>query len=230
MIRKNLLFCKITRIKTSSKSLFDSYMSRFKPGQETCPVCGSLGNCRIHAYYGRHLMDFISSKPVKSDICVLRVCCGSCGHTHAILPDVVVPYSGYSLFFLLRLLGEYFSGLFMSKNCVKDLGYHKTSSINGFLSGASISRNGSGCLPIWKSLTGFSLRNFCHTTGIPLSPWGMPFSVITHLCSPMPIRHLPARKPHNTISLFIPRISLYSDHTTMGWLWNSPCFMMDKTP
>ena len=145
MIRKNLLFCKITRIKTSSKSLFDSYMSRFKPGQETCPICGSFGNCRIHAYYGRHLMDFISSQPVKPDICVLRVCCG---HTHAILPDIVVPYSGYSLFFLLRLLGEYFSGLFHVENCVKDLGYHKTSSINGFLSGASISRNGSECLPI----------------------------------------------------------------------------------
>ena len=112
MIRKNLLFCKITRIKTSSKSLFDSYMSRFKPGQETCPVCGSFGNCRIHAYYGRHLMDFISSKPVKSDICVLRVCCGSCGHTHAILPDFIIPYCSYSLFFLLRVLGEYFMHLY----------------------------------------------------------------------------------------------------------------------
>ena len=118
---------------------------------------------------------------------------------------------------------------FVSKNCVKDLGYHKTSSINGFPSGASISRNGSGCLQIWKSLTGLSLRTFCHTTAIPLFPWVMPFSVVTHLCSPMPVRHPPDRKPHNTTSSFIPRISLYSDYTTMGWLWDFPCFMMDKT-
>ena len=112
MIRKNLLFCKIIRIKTSSKSLFDSYMSHFKPRRETCPICGSFGNCRIHAYYGRHIIDFISGRPAKADICVLRVFCDSCRHSHAILPDVIIPYSGYSLFFLLRLLGEYFSGLF----------------------------------------------------------------------------------------------------------------------
>lgn len=112
MIRKHLLFCKIICIKTSSKSLFDSYMSHFKPDQETCPICGSSGNCRIHAYYGRHITDFMSGKPVMSDICVLRVFCNSCRHSHAILPDVIIPYSGYSLFFLLRLLGEYFSGLF----------------------------------------------------------------------------------------------------------------------
>lgn len=61
---------------------------------------------------------------------------------------------------------------FMSKNYVKDLEYHKTSSINEFPSGISISRNGSECLRIWKSPTGLSLRTFCHTTGIPLSPWG----------------------------------------------------------
>lgn len=112
MIRKNLLFCKILRIKTSSKSLFDTYMSHFNPDQETCPVCGSSGNCRIHAYYGRHITDFISGKSVMADICVLRVLCGSCRRSHAILPDVIIPYSGYSLFFVLRMLGEYFSGLF----------------------------------------------------------------------------------------------------------------------
>ncbi len=34
-----------------------------------------------------------------------------CGHTHAILPDHIVPYSTYSLPFILRVLGEYFLGL-----------------------------------------------------------------------------------------------------------------------
>lgn len=87
-------------------------MSHFKPDQETCPICGSFGNCHIHAYYGRHITDFIAGKSVKSDICVLRVLCDSCKRSHAILPDVIIPYSGYSLFFVLRLLGEYFSRLF----------------------------------------------------------------------------------------------------------------------
>ena len=112
MIRKNLLFCKIFRIKTSSKSLFDSYMERFQPEQETCPICGSTGNCHIHHYYGRSIIDFKAGRQEKSDLCILRVFCDSCRHSHAVLPDIIIPYSSYSLFFVLRLLGEYFAGLF----------------------------------------------------------------------------------------------------------------------
>lgn len=110
MIRKNSLFCKLIRIKSSSKVLFDSYMASFRPELETCPFCGSKGNCRIHAYYGRKIVDFIQGRPLRTDICILRLIC-SCGHTHAILPDLIVPYSIYSLFFLLRVLAEFFSGL-----------------------------------------------------------------------------------------------------------------------
>ena len=112
MIRKNLLLCKIIRIKTSSKFLFDSYMEQFKPELETCPICGSTGNCHIHDYYGRSIIDFKAGRQEKSDLCILRVFCDSCRHAHAILPDIIIPYSSYSLFFVLRLLGEYFAGLF----------------------------------------------------------------------------------------------------------------------
>lgn len=110
MIRKNSLFCKLIRIKFSSKVLFDSYMASFRPELETCPICGSMGNCRIHAYYGRRIVDFTQGQPVCHDICILRLIC-SCGHTHAVLPDLIVPYSSYGLFFILRVLAEFFSGL-----------------------------------------------------------------------------------------------------------------------
>ena len=87
-------------------------MERFKPERETCPICGSTGNCHIHHYYGRSIIDFKAGRQEKSDLCILRVFCDSCRHAHAILPDVIIPYSSYSLFFVLRLLGEYFAGLF----------------------------------------------------------------------------------------------------------------------
>ena len=111
MIRKNLLLCKIIRIKTSSKSLFDSYMEQFQPELETCPICGSTGNCHIHDYYGRSIIDFLSGRKQKENLCIMRVFCDSCEHAHAILPDIIVPYSSYSLFFILFILGEYFAGL-----------------------------------------------------------------------------------------------------------------------
>ena len=112
MIRKNLLLCKIFRIKISSRSLFDSYMDKFQPCLETCPICGSTGNCHIHDYYDRSLIDFRFGAPEIYSLCVMRVFCDSCEHAHAVLPDVIIPYSVYSLLFVLRLLGQYFAGRF----------------------------------------------------------------------------------------------------------------------
>lgn len=87
-------------------------MAKFQPNLETCPICGSSGNCHIHDYYDRSIIDFIHGNTHKDHLCVLRVFCDSCCHAHAILPDVIVPYSSYSLFFILRLLGEYFANLY----------------------------------------------------------------------------------------------------------------------
>ena len=110
MIRKNALLCKLIRIKTSSKFIFDSYMNNYQPQLEICPICNSQGNCRIHAYYNRSVIDFKYGHKVKSSLCVQRLICDSCGHTHAVLPDVLIPYASYSLMFILRVLGEFFLG------------------------------------------------------------------------------------------------------------------------
>lgn len=82
-------------------------MDGFHPELQTCPCCGTQGSCCIHAYYGRSLVDFINGAPVRHSLCILRLVC-ACGHTHAILPDFIIPYSGYGLFFILRVLAERF--------------------------------------------------------------------------------------------------------------------------
>ncbi len=97
------------RIKTSSKSLFLDFMSSFQSETESCPCCQSKGNCKTHATYQRSIIDIIHGKPVYQEICITRIICQSCGHTHAILPDTIIPYSQYGIFFILRVLGEYFA-------------------------------------------------------------------------------------------------------------------------
>ncbi len=82
-------------------------MDGFRPELQTCPCCGVEGSCSIHAYYDRSLVDFIGGRPVRHSLCILRLAC-PCGHTHAILPDFIIPYSTYGLFFILRVLAEYF--------------------------------------------------------------------------------------------------------------------------
>lgn len=82
-------------------------MADFRPELETCPYCGASHCCSDHASYDRNLIDFISGKPVYHRISVSRVICSNCGHTHAILPDLIIPYSTYGLFFILRVIAEY---------------------------------------------------------------------------------------------------------------------------
>lgn len=102
-------------------------MERFQPELETCPICGCSGYCHIHDYYGRAIIDFKTGRQEKSDLCVLRVFCDSCKHAHAILPDIIIPYSRYSLFFILRILGEYFARLYTIEQICERFGISRES-------------------------------------------------------------------------------------------------------
>ncbi|MDE7312757.1 MAG: transposase [Eubacterium sp.] len=120
MIRKNSLFCKIIRIKKTSVQLFNEYMLSYSWKNETCPWCASKGSCVSHGSYMRSMADFVHGKTVYGEACVQRLCCTGCGHTHAILPDVIIPYSVYGLFFILRVLAEYFLRLYtVEKLCTR---------------------------------------------------------------------------------------------------------------
>ena len=85
----------------------NSFMDGFCPELQTCPCCGTKGDCQILAYYDRSLVDFINGVPVCHSLCIVRLIC-TCGHTHAVLPDFIIPYVSYGLFFILRTLAEYF--------------------------------------------------------------------------------------------------------------------------
>ncbi len=82
-----------------------------------CPVCGSRGNCVGHGSYRRCVVDFVCGKAVYTSVPVKRVRCVSCGHTHALLPDFMVPYMTYSPLFLLRVMCAYFRGRPVEEIC-----------------------------------------------------------------------------------------------------------------
>ena len=90
--------------------LFDQFMESFHIESETCPICKCKGSCSPHGFYKRKIIDFTTEGTTSVELTVRRVICHSCGrhHTHAILPDFIVPYASYGLFFILRVLGEYF--------------------------------------------------------------------------------------------------------------------------
>lgn len=112
MIRRNAQLCKLFHKNFSTKfscgAIFKSQMDSFHPELEVCPCCGATGFCRIHAYYDRTLIDISDGRRTEEHLCVMRVICKSCNHTHAVLPAILIPYRRYSLPFILRILAYYF--------------------------------------------------------------------------------------------------------------------------
>lgn len=108
MIRKKSLNFKSFQSNTSPESIFSDFMASFIPEKETCPYCSSRGNCIRHAWYERNLVWFDGHSQICFRIRILRVKCETCGHTHAILPDIIVPYASYGVQFILTVLSDFF--------------------------------------------------------------------------------------------------------------------------
>lgn len=110
MIRHWTLFCKLFSLKKSSLELYAEYTAYPAGLGMACPICGSKGNCVPHGSYKRILIDVEQGKVSYGSVEIKRVRCKSCGHTHAILPDYIVPYTTYSLLFILRVLAVHVLG------------------------------------------------------------------------------------------------------------------------
>jgi len=80
-----------------------------------CPVCGSRGSCVPHGSYRCCVADYICRKVVFTSVRGRRVT--DCGHTHAVLPNFTVPYTTYSLFFILQVTSAYFRRSPMGQSC-----------------------------------------------------------------------------------------------------------------
>ena len=75
---------------------------------EKCPNCNAPG---AFSPFGDYVRSLISRRNNEINCCFirpLRFKCSSCHATHALLPDILTPYSPYSLRFKLLALTAYF--------------------------------------------------------------------------------------------------------------------------
>ena len=108
MIRIFNLFCKLNEIKISDQDWFDQALKSLCLSDQPCPYCESKGNLIHHDSYSRYMVTRSKGKTAVTVLSVPRVKCTSCGHTHALLPEMLIPYSSYSLRFVLTVLRDYF--------------------------------------------------------------------------------------------------------------------------
>jgi ribosomal protein S27AE len=89
-------------------SLFEDAVASYKPLSEKCPHCGVTGYLIAYGSYERFLVSIVGNEPAEQTIKPTRYKCGKCGATHALLPDILIPYSSYSLLFVLSVLIAYY--------------------------------------------------------------------------------------------------------------------------
>lgn len=114
MIRLFTVFCKLNFKTLFAKQIFLSIMKDFMEDKIpflklACPNCGAKHPVwAYHDSYERYLISYESNTIVTDIIEITRIRCSSCNGTHAILPEIIIPFSSYSLLFVLSVLKEYY--------------------------------------------------------------------------------------------------------------------------
>jgi hypothetical protein len=94
--------------KLSDEIIFQEATGDFNYHNERCTGCGAAGMLSPYGDYFRNLVSLDGEKVTESSVSPPRFKCLSCGKTHALLPDIIIPYSQYSLRFMLTVLLAYF--------------------------------------------------------------------------------------------------------------------------
>jgi len=81
--------------------------TNFNYAASKCPKCKSIGEQKPHSKYSRWLITREGDENRERRVEIARAISGTCRSTHAILPDVIIPYMQYSLMFILEVLWKY---------------------------------------------------------------------------------------------------------------------------
>lgn len=80
----------------------------------TCPNCDAKLALSYFGSYERHLVTYEHNTYNDSLLNIPRYICSSCGHTHAILPAIIIPYMSFSFNFVISLIHDYLVNRFHS--------------------------------------------------------------------------------------------------------------------
>jgi len=109
MIRLFTALCKVLLTKISEVETFYEAIDEVGLFRTSCPKCGTVGKFSSYGSYTRWHVSYSDGEILDSRVSPRRVKCFSCGTTHALLPDTLIPYSPYTLRFRLLVLIAYFS-------------------------------------------------------------------------------------------------------------------------
>lgn len=117
MIRLYLDICKAFH-KIKHLDDYEIISSMFRPDLSEvppCPCCGAPSSSFSHnGSHERHLLCFVDGCACDRMVSIPSFHCSSCGTSHSLILSLIIPYSPYSLGFLIRLLYARTTGKFPS--------------------------------------------------------------------------------------------------------------------
>ena len=92
----------------SSYSEKNSYIQSLMPDitdidRNICPYCHAKGKLIKYGTYERNLSVLVDNEVENYRISIQRVICTSCNHTHALLPNFIVPYKIMTIFSISQI-------------------------------------------------------------------------------------------------------------------------------
>ena len=108
MIRLFKELCKTLLENLTDEEIFLKATDDYNHHSERCPRCGVRGRLSPHGIYSRQLVSYENGMVLDQRISLQRFECNSCYSTHALHPDILIPFSPYSLRFKLTVLIAYF--------------------------------------------------------------------------------------------------------------------------
>ena len=111
-----MIICFVEKINTFSKinkknfKITKHTLQELMPTEEdihcACPTCGAKNNFSYHSSYERNFSFLDNGVLCDVLLSVTRVICNSCSHTHACLPDYIVPYKIISRDSILSIVSQ----------------------------------------------------------------------------------------------------------------------------
>ena len=94
--------------KINEFELYKRIISVKNQEQSRCPNCGAPASAfHKDGHYSRQLICYQKDKVDYHEVEINCIECSSCGHSHAVLHNCMIPYSSYSIGFIINLLYRY---------------------------------------------------------------------------------------------------------------------------
>lgn len=92
----------------SDYEIFESLLQEALRHPGKCPACGCLHPCyKKISPYRREMITVCDGHRSRTALQIPRLRCSSCGVSHAVLPEVLIPFGSYTVRFILTVLHEY---------------------------------------------------------------------------------------------------------------------------